>query len=117
MELARFTRGQHSPDCSGCPACSYEMAARLIALTQRQRTPGEWEGAFRARIAQDLGRSAPPPPSLRDCIEAARTRGNGPAKPQSEPPRVTSSVKTAAAQRAPEPPSLAAFLKTKGGHR
>lgn len=61
MQLAVFTKGKHSPKCSGCPACSETLARRYLAMMS-------------ATPERAAAGTVPPPPSLKAAIEKRRTR-------------------------------------------
>ena len=93
MALAQFTDGKpHNPTCSGCPACSEEMASLLTM------PPTEYAGWLTRRTA-----------AMRNNTTALRIAATVPKPPQ--PPSLAAALRENAARyQATTPPALARSL-------
>ena len=133
MKLAQFTRGSHTPNCSGCPACS-EDHVRLFEMV----SAGRWHEYFalaeqisgmpciarrgpRGLEARSLAGSEGPiaAPSLVDAIRAGAAPRERMLAAHFERPRpITSAPElTDLSEAAPEPPSLIGLIQREGERR
>jgi hypothetical protein len=76
--LARFTRGSHAANCTGCPACNADLARTLrpnSAFRTSACTCDECQAKRRTASVTAAGATpatAPPPPDLHAAIRAAQ---------------------------------------------